>query len=471
MSSQPVPVGNQSMSQFDAKRVLGIVIRRRWIILAIAIPIIIIAYIGTWSSTASYMATTRMLVETKMPETPSFDRIIVNYDVLMSTEALVSQSIPVATMAAEAIIDSLGRFNTESPELAAISSVEKLRDLLLENVDGSQVGESNILQISFSHPNPDFCLLAVREITRAYGEYSVENERNQEAIGYYDDQIFELRSDVDSLMATRSRIVAAAGLSAYTDSPRESVGQIRGLESELFKAEANRSAIDAKLRAFRAAIDADPGFVPMVQGESENMRVLKGLLDEQQVELNSLKVQFQAESEYIRRQQELVDLTGVSLARERDAYLTTLEVQFLEAASREASLREAITGQRAVLDEYPDYDYRIKSLDLAISTQNDLLERLRTKRGEVKIKAMTDYRISKILPLDQPVIAGFVGGSRKVLYLSLATVFAFVLGLLVSLFVENQDHRIYDRRTAEYHLELPVLGAISPRESSSRSRT
>jgi capsular polysaccharide biosynthesis protein len=55
-----------------------------------------------------------------------------------------------------------------------------------------------------------------------------------------------------------------------------------------------------------------------------------------------------------------------------------------------------------------------------------------------------------------------VAGSKKFLYLMLASMFAVALGFLSALFFENQDHRIYDRRQAEQALEIPVLGAISP---------
>ena len=41
---------------------------------------------------------------------------------------------------------------------------------------------------------------------------------------------------------------------------------------------------------------------------------------------------------------------------------------------------------------------------------------------------------------------------------------AVVLGLVVALLVDAQDHRIFDRRQAESRLEVPVLGAISATE-------
>jgi capsular polysaccharide biosynthesis protein len=54
-----------------------------------------------------------------------------------------------------------------------------------------------------------------------------------------------------------------------------------------------------------------------------------------------------------------------------------------------------------------------------------------------------------------------VAGSKKMLYLLLATLFGLALGLLAALFAENQDHRLYEKRQVQQYLELPVLGSIT----------
>jgi len=44
-----------------------------------------------------------------------------------------------------------------------------------------------------------------------------------------------------------------------------------------------------------------------------------------------------------------------------------------------------------------------------------------------------------------------------------------VLGFLIALFVENQDHRLHDQHKAEQYLQVPVLGAISSPQSRDRA--
>ena len=114
--------------------------------------------------------------------------------------------------------------------------------------------------------------------------------------------------------------------------------------------------------------------------------------------------------------------------------------------------------------EYPEIARQIKSIDVTIETQMDLLELMQTKRGEVRLKSATDSRVSNIVPLNKPTISGFVIGSKKAIYLSLATIFGLVLGLIAALFIDSQDHRIFDKYQVQEYLELPVLGSISKTE-------
>ena len=101
-------------------------------------------------------------------------------------------------------------------------------------------------------------------------------------------------------------------------------------------------------------------------------------------------------------------------------------------------------------------------------TQLDLLESLHLKRGEVRLKAESDQRVSSVVSLNDPSINFDVAGSKKIIFLMISGILGLVLGSVAALLVDAQDHRIHDRRQAEQYLELPVLGAISPAEANTQ---
>ena len=100
------------------------------------------------------------------------------------------------------------------------------------------------------------------------------------------------------------------------------------------------------------------------------------------------------------------------------------------------------------------------ALDQRISGLKKLMDNLQHKRGEVRMSANSDVRISDVLVIEEPVLDAPVGRGRKMLYLIISVVLAVAMGLVAAFFVESNDHRIYDRRRAELYLEVPVLGSL-----------
>lgn len=451
------------LTQTGLRDMVGVVLRRRWIVLSVALPIIIIAAIGTIRTADVVRASGRVLIEARQPENPTFQIQSVDYDVLMSTAAQVAVSIPVATRAAEALVDSLPVLHQVSPQFGAVGTAHDLCGLLLSGADCSQVGESNILNVSFAHTSPRFALMAVGALMQAYITYCVESQQNRHAIAYYDDQIAIVKSETDSLMNARAAVLKGSGYAALQSDVQVDAYKISSMEQSYFRFRSDRESIEAGLRALEAAIAKDPDYVPTTlrSGENINLVGLKSDLDKALADLGKLRLQYTDDSEWVGRQQQVVDQARAALYRERANYIEGLRIALEQTRASEQLYADAAAQFKGEAVAYPDLQSRIESLDLQISTQKKLLEALQVKRGEVRLKADSDMRISSVLPLNSPSIDMRVAGSKKALYLSLASVFALALGLISALFADSQDHRIYSKRQAEAFLEVPLLGTVT----------
>lgn len=448
--------------QIGTRDLLAVVIRRRWLILAISLPIILMAAIGTMRSTDMVTAACRVLIEGRAPENPTFSNPIIDYNVIMSTAAQVAMSIPVAEKATASLIDSLAFYRARNPKMIEINSAEELRDAILAGVDANQVGESNILNISYRHPDPAFSLSVVGALLGAYIGYSIESQQNTRAIEYYAEQIRLTQVDIDSLMARKARIREEAGYTAFQTNAQTAANQITVMEQDYYKSRARREGLQAKLEGTLRAIETDPDFVPTGHSvENANLVGLKSELDKQTAKLAQFRIQYTEDSEWVSRQRELVESARREMRRERDGYVESLRIGLEEARQSEVVYANALAGLKASVERFPDVERQVDAIDMQINTHRELLKALQFKRGEVRLKADSDVRISNIVPLNKPAIEGSVAGSKKLLYLALASLFALSLGFLAAIFAENQDHRIYDRRRAEQMLEIPVLGAIT----------
>ncbi|MBK9304305.1 MAG: hypothetical protein IPM94_10555 [bacterium] len=462
-STQPQGAALQTSSrQIGLRDIVALIIRRKWIILAISLSITAVATVSTLLSAERITASARVMVIGRDPETPTFDRIATNWDLVMSTAAQVASSMPVAEAAAIALYDSVRVIAAADPDFPAVDSVGQLKRVLLRNVSCNQVGESNILNIMFSHVSERFALLAVDAIMKAYIDFNTFSQQNQPAIEYYTEQISNVQTEIESLLNERAGIYNRAGALSLETNANSTIGHIRGVENAMYQARSNREGYESHFQHLLAAIREDPTYVPLT-GENGALifQTTRARLEDAQLKLSEARTKYREDSEWVQRSQSVVDDALATLLHERDNYVRDMEIKVQEHLAREKSYSEALASQLASLATYPDVQKSIESLDMRIRAQYDLLEALQLKRGEVRLKAQTDSRISNLFPLDEPFIAASVAGSKKILYLALSILFAITLSLIVAWFIDSQDHRILDRMQAERSLDVPVLGSIS----------
>lgn len=458
---QGVP-NRQASADIELKTLLALFIRRRWIILGVAMPIILVSTFVTLRTTERATANARVMLIGRQPETPTFSNATTNWDLEMSSASQIVISLPVAELAAAAMYDTVQTLMARDPSFPRFETVADIKNSLAEEVDCMQVGESNILSISYSHHDPRYALVVVKHIMDAYMDFSIQRLQNQPAVEYYTDQIDRLHVAIEDLFQRRADIVNEAGIAALTANASGAVGHIQDLQNTMFGIRSERKALEARMRSIEAAILTDPGFIPSsIQGQKAFSNTLKIRLDVLATELAETRSQFKDGSGQIAlKERQLVEIWK-ELDHERSLFLLDLRVRIDEMAEKEQSLMESIVNQETLLMGFPDINRRIETLDVQISSQLDLLEALELKRGEVRLSAGADMRVSNIFPLDEPFIKSSVVGSKKTLYLALAGFLALFLGLIAGWFIDNQDHRIYDRAQAEHSLEVPVLGAIS----------
>ncbi len=459
-SAQPPAV--QAKPGIDMKDLLAVVFRRRWVILAVALPIMVMAFIATLRSADVVTAGARVLIEASNSDQLQYTIARDDFNEVLATAAQVCMSLPVAEKAATALQDSIPHLaGTNADYVSKLSHVD-LRDLIVNNLDCGQVGESRILRIMFSDPSARFALMADRAVTDAFIEYNIESQRNIPAISYFDEQIAAVQSEVDSLMTERAGILNASGYSTYRTSAQSDQSSTGNLELDYQRARSKRMALESTAQQVSAAMVANPEFIPVSDGQrSAVLMDLKLKLEDARMTMATLRTKYQDDAMIVVRQRQLISDARQQLITEEANYLKGLQIDLAQAREAERTYEEIVRKRQTSLESFPDVERRVDSINIQIDTKRDLLKSLQVRRGEVRVRADTDIRISNIIPLDMPTIDTAVGSGRKLLYLGLASIFAIVLGFMTAYFVESQDHRIYSGRQVEQYLEVPVLGAIS----------
>jgi uncharacterized protein involved in exopolysaccharide biosynthesis len=174
-----------------------------------------------------------------------------------------------------------------------------------------------------------------------------------------------------------------------------------------------------------------------------------------------MRTEFPEESPKVQRQLQLIAETRALLLDAIDDYITAYESDIDALRQREETLLAQIDGLEKTIDEVPGVYQHVSLIDMELQAKNKLIEDLQIKAGEVRLNAMADERVSRIIKLTDPEIERVVTGGRMLAYFVLVSLFGFLFSIVVAFAVDRQDHKIYHPSNIEQYLEVPVLGVVT----------
>lgn len=454
-----------SREAISARDVVFVLYRRRFLILAVALPIVLVGGFGLLGRTENRTAAARLVVEFLNVERPQWNISgrNVDYDRELSTLANVATSVSVVDRAVASLQDSLPVIRSLDPNLAEMNGSSDLRELLLAGFDVNVVGESNILEFRYTDKSPRLALMAVGALRNAFVHYEDNSGRNRGAVGYYQEQIAFVKAGIDSLLQVRGAILGQSGYSSLEDELRFLTGAAAQLEEDLRKVQVERQQLEAEYGLLKGFLGRDPREFPSGVDENRASTLVgwRDLVGKQEDALNSILAIYTDDSLPARRQRALLERSLDRLRDEEVAYTESIRISLETTRARERAIQEQLNGVRGGNKSLPGVYQRVSMLDSEIKSLRDLLEDLQGKWGEVRMSEMADNRVSKLVVLADPELVTVLGGGKSSIYFVMLCVLALALGVVGAYLAEAGDHRINRPRDIEDNLQLPVLATVS----------
>ncbi len=445
--------------------VVYVIFRRRFVIAAITLPIILVASLGLFKNTGSFVAACQILLDLQSPEAPRWNtRAYVDYDRSLSTYMHMAMSVPVARMAATSLQDSLEIIKALGGGAHAhLADYEALVGFLGAHLDVAPVGESSILDFRFGSPNTRLSLMSVAACRDAFMVYSISATKNAHALEYYDEQVRIVRDEVDDLLKRRADVISRAGFGIVENDLKAETGHITEMRDSLFKNQIETSFLESKARSMRQAYASDPDYYPTPDKEDE-AGVMIGAKDQVEVirsELDSKLSRYTEGHVEVQRARERLDKAREVLRREVDAYIIGYEMNLVALNTQALVMQRQIRDSESRMTLVPDIDRQVSLIDTEVTAKIGLLKDLQLKRGEVQINAGADERITTMVKLTEPQIEVVITEVRKFVYFALVSLFGIIFAVFVAFIVDAQDHRLHSPDRIESQLGVPVLGAVS----------
>lgn len=449
----------------NPREIAFVLFRRRWIILAIALPIILVAGGNLLGRTGTYTAASRVLVEFLKVDQPRWDVTArtVDFDRELSTLLNIAMSVSIAEQAANTLVDSLPIIRQIDEKLVTLEAGPDFRDYLLEGLEVNVVGESNILEFRYTAENPRIAIMSAGALRDAFLHYENTGRRSPGSIQFYSEQVQNVRAEIDSMLAERGRILGKTGFTSLEDEMRYSTGAVADVESQLREVQVVEKQLEAEYNQLVKYLSRDPREFPAGQDESRASTLVgwRDLVGKHEDALNSILSVHTEDSLPARRQRALLETSLQRLREEEVAYTESVHLSYLSAQQRVRTLKEQVAQLREDNLKLPEVYQQVSLLDSNIKSLRDLLDDLQGKWGEVRMAELADERVSKIVALSEPELVTVLAGSKTMVYLVMIIMLAIALGLVGAFVQESMDHRVYVPQDVEDNLSLPVLASVS----------
>lgn len=442
-----------------------VIFRRRWVILAVMLPIIAVASLGLFKDTGSSIAGCKVLIELQAPETPRWNpRTGIDYDRTLSTLMHMAMSAPVARLAAEALQDSLAVITSlDDGAFVRLADKDELARFLQERLDVSPLAESSILRMRLGSRSARLSLMSVAACRDAFLKFAISATKNTHALEYYDDQVQLVRQELDALLTRRAHVVAQAGYGAVEFDLRGISQQLVDMRNYNLKDMLERHYLESKVITMRNGQALDPDYCPSPEKPNLGLTMVgaKDKVEQVRSQITTLLTKYTEDHIEVRRARERLEGARKVLAAEVESFIRSYELEVAALRAKETAMQSQISRLEQTMTTIPELNRQVALFDSEVAAMTKLLQSLQEKRGEVLINSGADERITSIIRLNEPEIETIITEARKWVYFILIVFFGVIFAVIFAIIVDSRDQRLHSPERIEAQLGLPVLAAVS----------
>jgi len=352
--------------------------------------------------------------------------------------------------------DNLEEVNKLAPH------VESLKRLL----EVQQVKDTRLIEINFTHSNPEVAAKVVNTIAEVFVLVNLEKktETNSTTGDFLQKRIAELQSDIrtgeEKLInyAKNNQILTLdAGQNTVVD-------RLVGLNKQLLEAENERKMAEAAYR-----VNQEPGAADAMA--AANTKELEAKLDDLKQKRNQLLVANTEEWPEVKEvEKQIAGLQTQIQEAHSKATLTEsklIETRYHQALDRERALRKSFDEQRGTTLTQNEAAINYRIIQQEIETNKTLLDGLlqRTKENDVMMAGTpNNIRIVDFaIPQKRPV------APRRTMIVALSFLLSFGCAVGLAFFVEYLDDSVRSTEDVENFLHLPSV-AVIPRIGTTKPK-
>ena len=343
--------------------------------------------------------------------------------------------------------DNLEEVNKLAPH------VESLKRLL----DVQQVKDTRLIEINFTHSNPEVAAKVVNTIAEVFVLVNLEKktETNSTTGDFLQKRIAELQSEIRTAEEKLINYAKNNQILTLDAGQNTVVDRLVGLNKQLLEAENERKMAEAAYR-----VNQEPGAADAMA--AANTKELEAKLDDLKQKRAQLLVANTEEWPEVKEvEKQITGLqTQIQEAHSKATFTESklVETRYHQALDRERALRKSFDEQRGTTLTQNEAAINYRIIQQEIETNKGLLDGLlqRSKENDVS----TAGTQNNIHVVDYAPTPQYPVGPRRLQVIIVALLLSLVFGVALALFLEYLDDTIDTPDDVERALRLPALAVI-----------
>jgi chain length determinant protein EpsF len=443
------------------KQLLRIVLARWWLVLALLVLVSVVGSVVTLLLPKQYTAESAMIVEMRIdpvlgalaPSLAAPGYMATQVDILKS-ERVAARVVKMLGVERSPAAVAQWRDSTN----AKIPLERYFANLLQRGLAVEPARGSNVIDVSFSAPDPVFAQAAANAFVQAYMDVSVELRvaPARESTAFLDNQTKVLRADLEAVQAKLSKFQQDRGIIVSDERFDQENARYQALTAQLSSAQADR--VDAVTKSRNSGSESSPDILssPTVQGLKSQLATSEAKLTELSAIVGKnhpSRIQLEATTNELRQQiaAESRRVAGGTSTLSRSSEQKVSELQTLvDDQKKKLQTLRADRDMEAVIKR--DVDTAQRAYDTVSSRVGQLT--LESQNNQANTRLLSPA-VEPLEPSRPKVFVGIVGSILG----------GLMLGLLAAVGWEMIDRRVRDPEDMRVMAGVPVLGVLRPEGS------
>jgi polysaccharide biosynthesis transport protein len=440
-------------------------IQQLLLILRARYKIVLFALLATVAATVAisvwlpkqYTATAAVVIDLKSPDMVS--GLILQgmlAPAYLTTQVDIINSDRVAKVATKLLRwDENTRVNVTSLETlqGKANPADSLTRRLQKGLDAKPSRESNLININYTGPDPDFAAAAANAFAQAYINVNLDLRvaPARQSATFFDEQARSARARLEKTQLALTKYQQKNGITSAEEGLDYETAKLNETSSLLTGVQGETTDSQSKRQTAKADTVAEVMQSTLINGLKTDISRLESKLIESSGNLGKNHPQMQ------RSEAELATLKA-QLETETQKITSSIETTYQVSKQREQQLQSALASQKArvlVLNRQRD---ELSVLRRDLESAQAAFELVSQKASQTNIESQTNQTNIALL---NPASAPTDPSRPRVLFNALISVFlGLLLGMGLALMLELLNRRVRSSQDLADALGLPVLGTI-----------